>query len=173
MTSYDHLSPLAQRLGAWMAEQCKDGLPGHFGDDLLDAFPDCDKRGIGQALAELKADGLVELSPVLGPHLPRVRTTYELFVAADPGITKHDPIRDAVVLARMLIDQPNLGNTRELESAVGWERRRFNPALGQIVPLFPKGRRRETIQNDYPTLGVIVGDDEVVALRRYVRQHGR
>lgn len=29
-------------------------------------------------------------------------------------ITKHDPLRDAVVLAQMLIDDPRLGNTREL-----------------------------------------------------------
>ena len=82
-------------------------------------------------------------------------------------------MRDAVVLARMLIDNPKLGNTRELESAIGWERRRFNPALGQLMPLFPKGRRRESIQNDYPTLGVIVGDDELVALRRFIRQNAR
>lgn len=173
MTSYDHLSPLAQKLGAWMATHCANGLPGHFGDDLVEAFPDADKKQIRQALAELKADGLVELTPLIGPNLPRVRTTYELFVAADPGVTKHDPLRDAVVLARILIDDPKLGNTRELERAIGWERRRFNPALGQLMPLFPKGRRRESIQNDYPTLGVIVGDDEVVELRRFVRQHAR
>jgi hypothetical protein len=60
--NYDHLSPLAQKLGAWMATQCEDGLPGHFGDDLLEAFPDSDKKHLSVALAELKADGLVELS---------------------------------------------------------------------------------------------------------------
>lgn len=171
--TYDHLSPLAQKLGAWMARQCENGLPGHFGDELLEAFSDSGKNHISQALAELKADGLVELTPVIGTHLPRVRSTYELFVAADPGVTKNDPLRDAVVLARMLIDNPRLGNTGELESAIGWERRRFNPALGQLMPLFPKGRRRESIQNDYPTLGVIVGDDELVALRRFIRQNAR
>ena len=79
--TYDHLSPLAQKLGAWMAKQCENGLPGHFGDELLEAFPDSEKKDIRHALAELKADGLVELTPVIGPHLPRVRSTYELFVA--------------------------------------------------------------------------------------------
>ena len=83
--TYDHLSPLAQKLGAWMARQCENGLPGHFGDELLEAFSDSGKNHISQALAELKADGLVELTPVIGTHLPRVRSTYELFVAADPG----------------------------------------------------------------------------------------
>lgn len=171
--SYDHLSPLAQKMGAWMARQCENGLPGHFDDDLVEAFPDSSTKDIRQALAELKADGLVELTSAIGPKLPSVRSTYELFVAADPGITKNDPLRDAVVLARMMVDDSKLGNTRELERAIGWERRRFNPALGQLMPLFPKGRRRESIQNDYPTLGFIVGDDEVIALRRFIRQHAR
>lgn len=72
MMNYDYLSPLAQKLGAWMATQCKNGLPGHFGDDLLEAFPESDRKQLSQALAELKADGLVDLSPIIGPHLPRV-----------------------------------------------------------------------------------------------------
>ena len=42
--TYDHLSPLAQKLGAWMAKQCENGLPGHFGDELLEAFPDSEKK---------------------------------------------------------------------------------------------------------------------------------
>src|SRR6266853_1690137 len=36
---HDHLSPLAQQLGRYMADQCSDGLPGHFGDELIEAFP--------------------------------------------------------------------------------------------------------------------------------------
>jgi hypothetical protein len=173
MPTYDHLGPLAQRLGAWLARQCENGLPKLFGDELREAFPEVDVKEIKLALAELKADGLIELHPVIGPHLARIRTTYALFVAADPGITGNDPLRDAVVLARTLADDPKLGTTRQLEAAVGWERRRFNPALGQLMPLFPEGRRRNSIQNEYPTLGVIVGDDEIVALRRFIQQRTR
>ena len=44
--TYDHLSPLAQKLGAWMARQCENGLPGHFGDELLEAFSDSGKNHI-------------------------------------------------------------------------------------------------------------------------------
>lgn len=171
MAGYDHLGRLAQQIGAWMAGQCKNGLPGHFDDDLLDAFPEAALADVKLALAELKAEGLVELTPLIGPSLPRVRTTYALFVAADPGVTGNDPVRDAVVLARLLIDQPALGNARQLEAASGWERRRFNAAFGQLMSLFPEGRRRTSIQNEYPTLGVIVGDDEIVALRRFVQRH--
>lgn len=165
------LGDLAQRLGRHMAEQCTDGMPGHFRDDLLAAFPDEEVVTVRSALAELKGSGLVTLDPLIGPKLPNVRTTLALFVAADAAITGHDPVEDSVVLARMLIDDPEMGHVPKLEEAAGWPRRRFNPALGLLMRLFPKGRYREVDQPYYPTLGLIVGDDEVVALRRYVRDH--
>ena len=165
---YDHLSLLAQRLGRYMAEQCTDGLPGHFGDELLDAFPNESPQNLNIALSELKADNLVELTPVMNAKLPIVRTTYELFVATDPAITGSDPTVDSKTLATMLITNPELGHVPDLEQAAGWPRRRFNPALGLLVQLFPKGRYREVIQNMYPTLGLLVGGDEIVALQRYI-----
>lgn len=171
---HDHLSPLAQQLGRHMAEQSTDGLPGHFGDELLEAFPHEDRKSIGLALAELQADGLVDLSPLIGPNLPRVRTTVDLFVACDAAITGHNPIEDSVVLARLLIENPNLGGrARELEQASHWERRRFNPAFALLIPCVAGGRVRKSVQNDYPTMGVILADEDVVQLRRYVDQHIR
>ena len=167
---FEHLSGLAQQIGRHMAERCTNGLPASFGEELLDDFEKEDRHTLGAALAELKADGLVKLTPLIGPKLPRVRTTYQLFVAADPGITGQDPVADSVVLARMMAGNPGLGRSvPKLEQEVGWDRRRFNPALGLLMPLFPKGRYREVVQNDYPTLGFIVTADEVVALQRYAR----
>ena len=171
---HDDLSPLAQRMGRYMAEHCVDGLPGHFDDKLLTAFPEEDRKSISLALAELEAEGLVTLSHVIGPHLPRVRTTVDLFVACDAAITGQDPVEDSVVLARMLIDNPRLGgHTRNLEQAVGWERRRFNPAFALVVPNVAEGRVRTSIQNEYPTMGVILADEDIVQLRRYVQRHTR
>lgn len=165
----DELGDLAQRLGRHMAEKCTDGMPGHFRDDLLVAFPDDEVTAIRSALAELKGAGLVTLDPLIGPKLPSVHTTLGLFIAADAAITGHNPVEDSVVLARLMIDDPELGHVPKLDRAVGWPRRRFNPALDLLMPLFPKGRYREVYQPDYPTLGLIVGEDEIVALRRYVR----
>lgn len=131
----DHLSPLAQALGRYMAEHCHDGLPGHFDDELQQAFSGEDVKSLRLALAELQADGLVTLSPLIGPELPRVRTTVDLFVACDAGITGHDPVEDSVVLARLLIEDPALGgNARNLHQTSGWERRRFNPAFALLIP---------------------------------------
>lgn len=165
------LGDLAQRLGRHMAEQCTDGMPAHFRDDLLAAFPDEDAITVRSALAELNGAGLVTLDPLIGPKLPNVCTTLALFVAADAAITGHDPVEDSVVLARMLINDPELGHVPKLEEAAGWSRRRFNPALGLLMRIFPKGRYREVDQPYYPTLGLIVSYDEIGALRRYVRDH--
>ncbi|MEO7332103.1 MAG: hypothetical protein ABI193_26240 [Minicystis sp.] len=174
MVSYDHLSPLAQEIGRYMAERCPDGLPGHFDDGIIDIIPGSDRKSVALALAELEAEGLVSLSHVIGPHLPRVRTTTALFVACDAAITGHDPVEDSVVLARMLIDNPRLGgNARNLEQASTWERRRFNPAFALIVPSIADGRVRKSIQNEYPTMGIIIVDEDIVELRRYVARHTR
>jgi hypothetical protein len=113
----------------------------------------------------------VTLSHVLGPHLPRVRTTVELFIASDPAITGHDPVEDLVVLARLLLDQPELGgNARKLEEAAGWERRRFNPAFALLIPCVHDGRVRKSLQDDYPTMGILLADEDLVELRRYVQR---
>jgi hypothetical protein len=171
---YEHLSDLAQRLGRHMAEHSPKGLPTHFGDELLEAFPQESRKTLGMALAELEADGLVTLSHVLGPHLPRVRTTVELFIASDPAITGHDPVEDSVVLARLLLDQPELGgNARKLEEAAGWERRRFNPAFALLIPCVHDGRVRKSLQDDYPTMGILLADEDLVELRRYVQRHSQ
>lgn len=168
---YGELSNLAQRLGRHMAEQCTDGMPRHFRDDLLEAFPDEEVAALRSALAELKAAGLVTLHSLIGPKLPSVHTTYDLFVAADAAITGHDPREDSAVLAGLLIGDTSLGHIPDLEKAAGWPRRQFNPALGLLLKIFPENRRRSVNQWDYPVLGLIVGDDEVIALQRYVKDH--
>lgn len=157
-----------------MAERCGDGLPGHFGDELLEAFPDESGDTIRLALAELAAEGLVTLTSLIGRELPRIWTTVALFVACDAAITGQNPIDDSVILARMLLEDPGLGgNARDLEAASGWERRRFNPAFALIVPCIGEGRVRTPDRPDYPVMGILVADEDVVALRRYVHRHTR
>lgn len=169
---FEDLSEFAQRLGRYMAEHCTDGLRGHFGDDLADAFPEADHASLRVALAELEAEGLVSLSHVIGPALPRIRITVELFVACDPAITGYDPVEDSVALSRLLIAEPDLGGqASELEAAAGWDRRRFNPAFALIIPYIAEGRVRRVNQNQYPVFGVLIAEEDLVQLRRYVRRH--
>lgn len=171
---YEDLSPLAERLGRHMAEQCAGGLVGHFGEDLLASFPAEGVDAIVSALSELQAAGLVETTRLINLQIPRVRTTLALFVACDAAITGQNPVDDSVILARMLLTDRTLGsNARNLEAATGWERRRFNPAFALVMPCIGKGRVRDADQPDYPVLGVLVGDDDVAALQRYIRDRVR
>jgi hypothetical protein len=157
-----------------MAERCADGLIGLFGDDLLSSFPEASLDGMSMALSELEAEGLVEVTRLINRKLPRIRTTLALFVACDAGITGQNPINDSVILARMLLADRDLGgNARNLEAVTGWQRRRFNPAFALIVPCIGEGRIRDADQSDYPVLGVLVGDDDVVTLQRHIREHVR
>ncbi len=171
---YEDLSPLAEQLGRHMAERCADGLIGYFGDDVLSSFPEASLADIRKALSELEAEGLIATTMLINRQLPRIRTTLALFVACDAGITGQNPIDDSIILARMLLADRDLGgNARNLEAATGWERRRFNPAFALVVPCIGKGRIRDADQSDYPVLGVLVGDDDVVTLQRYIREHMR
>ncbi|MFD0847949.1 hypothetical protein [Sphingosinicella xenopeptidilytica] len=164
---HEHLSDLAQLLGRHMAEHCVDGLSRHFGDELLEAFPLEDRKSVSLALAELEAYGLVTLSRVVGPALPRVLTTVELFIASDVAITGHDPVEDSVALARLLLERPDLGrNTGDLEEVSGWKRRRFNPAFALLIPSVPDGRVRKPFHPDYPTMGIMLAEEDLVTLRR-------
>lgn len=174
MHSDEHLSRTAQDLGAWMTRQSSDGLPGHVDvEKMVAAFPDLDIKELKLALAELKAAGLIELSSAINRPVPSVRTTVALFDAADPAVTGYSPRKDAVVLARMIIENPRLGHIPDLEKAAAWPRRRLNPAVGLLVPLFPPTRMRNPLQNAYPLLSFIVGDDEIITLKRFVRDETR
>ena len=171
---YDDVSPLAARLGRHMAERCTDGLVGQFGEDLLGAFPDDTPDAIVAALSELQGEGLIQLTRLINQKIPRVRTSLDLFIACDAAITGRSPVADSVILARMLLEDHDLGgNARDLEAATGWERRWFNPAFALVVLCIGEGRVRTAYQPDYPVLGVLVSDDDIAPLRRYIREHAQ
>lgn len=170
---YDDLSVLARALGTHLAQNCENGMPEMFSDTEIEkAFPDSGIRDLGDAAAELEAAGLVVLSTALGRKLPIIRPTTELFNATDPGLFGTVPIDDAVELARMLIRDETLGHVPKLEKATGWPRRRFNPALALLKPLFDPGKIRRVIQNDYPTLGMIIDSQARIRLRSFIETNG-
>ena len=146
----DHLSDLAQRLGRQIAEHSPAGLPTHFGGNVLEAHPDEGRSTRGMAPVELQADRLVTLSHVRGPHLPRVRTAVELSIAGGPAGTGHDTVEASVVLARLLLEKPELGgNAAKLEGAGGRERRPSNPAVARLTG----GERAVDTRQSAETLG--------------------
>ncbi|MCE3519255.1 hypothetical protein LXJ58_31390, partial [Escherichia coli] len=76
------------------------------------------------------------------------------------------------MLARLLLEKPDLGgNAAKLEEAAGWERRRFNPAFALLIPCVHDGRVRKSLQDNYPTMGILLADEDLVQLRRYVQRN--
>ena len=56
------------------------------------------------------------------------------------------------------------------DAPAGWERRRFNPAFALLIPCVHDGRVRKSLQDDYPTMGILLADEDLVELRRYVQR---
>ena len=162
------LSLLAGNVAEWLANQCENGLPDIFGDDLASAFPQASKDQLEEALAELEEDGYVSLSHLLGPSLPRVRTQPELFFQFDLAANGTNPEEDARHLADLILEKVGMEQVSKLHAETGWDYRRFNPALLYILQFFDDGRYSTSIQNEYPTRNLIVGPRERVRLRRFL-----
>jgi hypothetical protein len=99
------LSPLAQRLGRWLAEQSKDGLLSPMEEEpILTAFADVGPSDFEEAIAELERDGYVTTTSVMGTKLPIVHPTLEIFATFDPVTIGSNPTTDACDLAAMALE---------------------------------------------------------------------
>lgn len=166
------LSALASRVGLWFAKNDPNGLPGGLGDDTAfrAAFAEIERHGLEDALAELEADGYVTLYHVLGPELPRINLTAELFADFDPIALGSDPAADAADLIDRILPATQGINVEELHKETGWELRRFNPAVCYVLGYIGDGRISRGGSFDYPARAFFVNAEERVALRRFQQQ---
>jgi hypothetical protein len=166
------LSELAVRVGRWVAEQSTSGMDDFVDNDVLVAcFSDVAINEIDVAIAELSADGYVQSNRTMAHVLPTIRPTADLFATFDPLIGLGDPVADSLTLAEQILDrQCREFGVDHLHELSGWPRRRFNPALGLLVPLISEERASKEMQNTYPVNWFAVGPEEIVAFKRYVAQ---
>lgn len=171
----DHLriSDLAKHLGLWLAQHSTDGRTG-FADPatLSGAFPETPKPKMEEALAELEADGFVKLHHVLGPSLPRIQTTLELFASFDLAATGHDPVRDSGKLAQMALEGEASVSAKALLEQTEWPLRRFNPALALVADQIPDGRVMKSGSTEFAVMGFHVLAADRVTLKRYLERVG-
>jgi len=78
-----------------------------------------------------------------------------------------DTDADSIEIARLMLAE-DTGHAPELHERTGWTKRRFNPAFRLLLPMFPDGRVRKVLQPDYPSLGVVMADEDRAKLRRLV-----
>lgn len=161
------LGDLASSVGRWLCEQSVDGLPHNIEEeDLLAAFADTDESELEEAIAELEMEGCVELTHVIGTHLPRIRTTEELFLSFDPVVFKRNSIDDALQLVDLVLAGDNSVSLSELQAQSGLDLRRFNPAAGMIVEEIGEGRVSREYSPDYPVCYFSMVAEDRVALKR-------
>lgn len=166
------LSPLARRLGLWVAQHCSNGMREHVEEDEVFAeFDGETDRDLEEAIAELDADGFGSVSRFSGQRLPLFRPSNDLYVTFDPIAHGHDPMVDAVVLAKGALEGDDGVNVAALHEASGWSHRRFNPAL-TIVLSQVDDRRVSKTMSEYPTSFFHLLSEDRVALKRFIQRSG-
>ncbi|MBB3237053.1 hypothetical protein [Phyllobacterium endophyticum] len=166
------LGVLPSRVGLWFAKHDPNGLPGSLGDDTAfrAAFSDVPHRDLDDALAKLEADGYVTLYRMLGPELPRINLTSELFAEFDPVALGTDPAMDAVELIHKVLPANQSVSVEELHKETGWGLRRFNPAISYVLGYIGDGHISRGGSFDYPARSFAVTAEERVALRLFQQQ---
>jgi hypothetical protein len=119
-----------------------------------------------EVLAELEADGMVTLSHHLGPGLPRIRVTEELFLTFDPEVHETNPSADAVDLIRRILAGEDSILVADLHRESELPARRFNPALGMILDEIGEGRVSRELCLEYRARHFSVIAEDRVALKR-------
>lgn len=153
-----------------MTERCPDGL-GRDDirlEDLQEALPDFSEDDIVDGLGELESYGLVDVLQFLGGG--GIYTLSALgYEALDPPIMGWNPREDARQVAALAAapERRDGVNATELETVLGWPRRRFNPAFRIVLDFIHPGRIDNTIQPYFPALGFFTTSAERAQLRRF------
>jgi len=158
---------LPARMLARLARECPDGLStqDYDLDALCALFPDDDRQSIRDAVFDLKAIGLLKSWDFIGGW--QIALSEDAYAQIDPQVMGWDTEADAVEIARLMLAE-NTGHAPKLHEKTGWSKRRFNPAFRLLLPMFPDGRVRRVLQPDYPSLGVVIADEDRAKLRRLV-----
>ena len=154
-----------------LAHDCPDGMGRKLYqlDALQLLLPDIDRRSLEDAVYELEALNLIKLHRRIGGswHMELMQSFYE---QVDCQVMNYSTNDDAVEIAKILADAES-GSIKEIHTKIGWDKRRFNPALGVLLRLFPSGSVSRTIDRSYPTSFVALSPQNRAALRRFVAKH--
>lgn len=161
------LGVLAISVGRWICDSSEKGLPEHVDEEnLLAAFEASEPRELEEALAELEIEGCVELSHVIGPQLPRIRATEDLFQVFDPIVMKTNPHVDAIMLIDLVLEGEGTKDISDLYDRSGLTLRQFNPAIAMVLDEIGEGRVSRTYSPDHPARHFATTAEDRVALKR-------
>lgn len=130
-----------------MIKKCPDGLAQEWTsiEELSEAFTDLSKDELLDGLGELELHGLVKTISFIGSP-SRYMLDTSAYAVLDPPIMGWDPTADAKVLARVVLSTRDTISVPDLDTNIGWPRRRLNPALRIVVGFVGEGKRIETVK---------------------------
>lgn len=166
------LSPLAYAVGEWLARHSEDGQNDPAPQQALEAaFAETPQRNLEDAVAELEVDGYITANRLIGRRLPRVGYRTELFATFDPLTLGNDPTLDAVELVKRCLEVEESVSVPQLHEHIGWDRRRFNPALNVVLSYIDDRRVGRGGDGRYPARHFHLQSDDRVTLKRFVARH--
>lgn len=167
------LGGLARRVGLWLAQKSTNGNYKNTtaeGDDIIKAFPDAGSRALERAVAELEVEGFVTSDGTLGQRIPFIFATADLFASFDPIACGTSPYSDAVALIGQVLSATEAGEesieTAKLHKEIGWDLRRFNPALAIVVSYVDSGRVSDEYGSDYVAPWFFLTPEDEILLER-------
>lgn len=166
-----NLSDDADALARYLVAESEGGLERFVESGvLLEALPGWTSRRLQDAAAELKLAGLATTSATMGDPVRLVTPTSVLFVLYDPVVLGTSPQRDAIELARLILElDPDQVSSAQFAERLGWSPRRFNPALSLLLTFVPDRQIRKVLQPTWVTAGFIVSAETRVRLRQLVK----
>ncbi|MEQ8693831.1 MAG: hypothetical protein RIC85_00680 [Gammaproteobacteria bacterium] len=166
------LSPLARRVGRWLAENAPNGAHDHFDGSAIEAaFSGVPADELEEAIAELEHDDFIKASHFMGAGLPFVQPTTELFLTFDALVLKTDPTADTRLLTKMILESGEESfRASDLHQQTGWDRRRFNPILSYVTSQIDSDRLSGEIGTEYPTSWFFIIPEDKVTLRRFLKR---
>lgn len=157
---------------AWAAhyivKHCPDGLGDDWVtvDDMMEADPPYGGDQLLDALGDLESYGFLESRTLINAPL-RVRLTQYGYEILDKPIMGWDTREDARRIADEVVKTRDGVRTSDLETELGWPRRRLNPALQIVVDFIHPGRVSQANQPYYVTMHFSPNNAEFATLRRF------
>lgn len=137
-------------------------------EDVVQAMPDHEDQTLQEACHDLQQLGFLSIESAVARPVLSVRLDNSLFWTLDPYFLGTDPTADAIALAHKLLELQSGISARDLETAMGWPRRQFNPAFVKVVEIIPRAYLRQPVQPDYPAISVSSSPEVQACLKRFI-----
>jgi hypothetical protein len=160
----------ALALALWLTKETEPWPPRLvMWETMAGVFPDISKPELEEACAELEHRGLVKTSATMWYAIRYVQACPDLYWAFDPVVVGTDPTIDARELASRILAEPALAVVAKLDEALGWPKRRLNPALARLIPFVGPKRISRTMQARYYTEQFLLIPEDRFRLRSFAQ----